>query len=68
MAEFTVAKIAAGLRTLRGTVTPSGFDRALVKLIKERDYARFTDRPAPHWALTQRGRDWLAENNEREWD
>ena len=65
MSAFDDATVAAGLRRLKGQVcTPSGFDRALVREIKDRDLARFHEWPSGHWALTRRGQNFLAEQND----
>lgn len=64
MSEFTDAQIAGGLRQLSNQpCTPPGFDRRLVREIKDRQLAKFHEWPSGHWAITPRGRNFLMDLN-----
>lgn len=53
--------IANGMRRLNGEIcTPPLFPKDVLKIIREHGLMRFHEWPSGHWALTNKGRNFLA--------
>lgn len=63
--DGTDAQLAEGMRSLKGECCTLSHQRPLADEVQRRGLMKFHEWPSGHWALTQRGLNFLAD---REWE
>jgi hypothetical protein len=54
------AELASGMRQLKGQICTLSHQRPIADEVQRRGLMKFCEWPSGHWALTERGANWLS--------